>query len=140
MTPRMTDYPPEAAGMVASLCWSAAQASYDRGEPPLLAMWARYEDYRQTVPTAIASLMVPVEADATTLSFANSITEDLTLHRPFELTTLQTKSGEAHRLVAITKDDDKREQFARYDIVFWIRPADGEGMILSTTTWARRSS
>lgn len=132
---RMSDYPREAARLVASLCWSSAQASRDRGEPPLLAMWARYEDHRQTVPTAIATLrMVPVEPDATPLSFANGLTVGLTLHQPFELTTLATKSGEAHRLVVIGTEDDKQDQFARHDIVFWIRPGDGEGMVLATTT------
>ena len=91
--------------------------------------------HHHTVPTAIAILrMVPVESDATPLSFANGLTEDFTLHRPFQLVPLETTSGEAHQFAAITRDDSEGEQFARHDIAFWIRPADGEGMVLMTTT------
>lgn len=133
---RLADQPEEAAGLVASVATRTTQASQTADEPPLVAMWARFEQTDQTVPSTFAMLrMVPVDRDATPASFAHLMTSDWTLHRPYELTDLETASGVAHQLTAVTtKDTPQGEEFSRHDVVFWIRPDDEEGMVLMAST------
>lgn len=125
------------AQLLAGLARDVIARDVAAGAPPLLGMWARIDDPKAAAPAAVARLhMMPVEKDATVQSYAADLLLGSALREPFELTAVETASGEAHHLSAVLDlgADHVGSRLHRTDMIFWLRPADEEAMVLSVQT------
>lgn len=137
---RIPDQDKSTFPLLANLAAGIIERDRASGAPPLLGLWARIENPRQIVPICIAQLhMVPIDADSTPESYAAGLVADTPLQRPYEVTKLSTASGDAYWVQAILDLGEERiaagdHRFHRSDAIFWLRPHDEEGMLLTTQT------